>query len=221
MALLATRHGALSNMAELAAPLGVSVPTIGRWIDILEATGLILRVLPYFDNLGKRLIKSSKIYWSDSGLVCHLLGIHTPDALERSPFLGAIFEGAVAAEIAKAQINRGGRRELYYFRDQQGLEVDFIVPLQDGGMGLVEAKATHTPRPEMAKPMVSLARAWASSNHRPNVGAKLLVHRAARGGVRSNALAPEVGGIPYNEFVHALNGGPGNFEKRLEKPAIY
>lgn len=71
MSLLATRHGAVLNMIDLAAPLGVSVPSIARWCDILEATGLIVRVQPFFESLGKRLTKSPKVYWLDSGLVCY------------------------------------------------------------------------------------------------------------------------------------------------------
>jgi uncharacterized protein len=72
-------------------------------------------VQPFFENLGKRLIKSPRIYFSDSGMACHLLGIETEAELEKSPFLDTLFEGFIAAEIAKAQGNTGRRRELYYF----------------------------------------------------------------------------------------------------------
>lgn len=205
MSLLATRHGAVLNMTDLAAPLGVSVPTINRWVDILEATGLILRVLPFYENLGKRLIKSPKIYWADSGLACFLLGIQTEAELERSPFLGAIFEGMVAAEIAKSQINQGLRRELYYFRDQQGLEVDFIMPAAGGGYALVEAKATRSPTSEMAKPMQSLARAWAGAAHKQPLQRATLVHRVARAGVASTAIAPGVEAVAFDAFVARVN----------------
>lgn len=82
-------------------------------------------VPPYFSNFGKRLIKSPKLYWLDSGLACHLLGIETETQLRRSPFAGPLFEGFIASEIIKQQINAGRRREIFYFRDQQGLEVDF------------------------------------------------------------------------------------------------
>ncbi len=121
LSLLATRHGQVLNKSDLAAPLGMSVPGIGKWLDILEATGQILIVPPWFENLGKRLIKSPKIYIADSGLACHLLRIDTAVDLEKSPFLGALFEGFVASEVVKAQVNAGRRRELYWFRDQQGL----------------------------------------------------------------------------------------------------
>jgi predicted AAA+ superfamily ATPase len=156
LSLLATRHGQILNKTELAAPLGLSVPAIGQWLGILEITGQILLLPPYFENLGKRLIKSPKVYFVDPGMACHLLGIDDAASLRRSAFLGSLFEGLVASEIVKAQINRGKRREIYYFRDQQGLEVDFIVPSGPGRLTFIEAKASQTLRPEMAGPMLRL-----------------------------------------------------------------
>src|ERR1035437_4889573 len=96
LAMLASRHGQILNKTGLAAPLGVSVPTIGDWLHILEITGQIMVVPPYFENFGKRLVKSPKVYMGDSGLACYLLGIATQAELERSPFLGALFDGYVA-----------------------------------------------------------------------------------------------------------------------------
>jgi predicted AAA+ superfamily ATPase len=201
LALLASRHGQVLNKSDLAAPLGMSVPGIGRWLSILEATGQILIVAPWFENLGKRLIKSPKLYIADSGLACHLLGIQTPAELEKSPFLGALFEGFVAAEIAKAQVNAGRRRALYYFRDQQGLEVDFIVPGRSGAMRLFEVKATRTPMPAMAVPMQRLVEARKKQTRLRGAVEMLVVHRPARAGTRSHALAPGVEALPWQEFV--------------------
>ncbi len=205
MSLLATRHATVLNMSDLAAPLGVSVPSITRWIDILEATGLILRVQPFYENLGKRLIKSPKIYWIDAGLTCYLLGIQSEAELERSPFLGAIFEGQVATEIIKSQINAGRQRELYYFRDQQGLEVDFIAPIKGGKYMLIEAKATCSPTPDMAKPMQSLTNAWIQSKNKRELQYSILVHRPARAQVASRALAPGSQALSLEEFVNFIN----------------
>jgi hypothetical protein len=156
LALLATRHGQILNKTELAASLGLSVPAVGQWLSILEITGQVLLVPPFFENLGKRLIKSPKVYFVDSGLVCHLLGIDSHAALKRSAFLGPIFEGQVASEIVKAQSNRGKRREIYFFRDQQGLEVDFVVPTGPGRLAFIEAKSTQTLRPTMAAGLLRL-----------------------------------------------------------------
>src|ERR1019366_8367954 len=146
-------------------------------------TGQIILVPPYFENFGKRLVKSRKVYWGDTGLACHLLGIQTQAELERSPFLGSIFEGFVAAEILKSQINRGQRKELYYFRDQQGLEIDFLVPRPNARFWLVEAKAAKTVHPSMATPMLSLASAAGDRATR-----RIVVHRKSRTGPAFTAL---------------------------------
>jgi hypothetical protein len=156
LSLLASRNGNILNKTDIASPLGVSVPTINEWLNILEITGQILLVLPFYENFGKRLIKSPKVYFIDSGLACYLLNIDNERALAASSTLGAIFEGFVASEIVKTQINAGKRREIYYFRDQQGLEVDFIIPKGDKLL-LCEAKATKTILPRMAAPLESLS----------------------------------------------------------------
>src|SRR5881296_793340 len=93
LALLASRHGQILNKTDLAAPLGVSVPTITEWVGVLETTGHVALVPPFFENFGKRLIRSPKLYWLDSGLVCFLLRIETERQLEESLFAGPIFEG--------------------------------------------------------------------------------------------------------------------------------
>jgi len=154
LSLLATRTGQMLNRTDLATSLGVSVPTISEWINILEITAQILLVQPFYENLGKRLIKSPKIYFVDPGLACHLLGIESMSAMKNSPFLGSLFEGFVATEIVKTQVNNGRRRELYYFREQQGLEVDFIIPSGPGQLTLLEAKASQTITPAMAAPLL-------------------------------------------------------------------
>lgn len=204
IALLATRHGQVLNKSDLAAPLGVTVPTITQWLGILETTGQILVVPPYFENLGKRLIKSAKIYLADSGLACHLLGIETAAELARSPFRGVLFEGFIAAEMAKAQLNAGRRRELYFFRDEQGLEVDFLVPGRSGSVGLVECKASKTVTPTMAGPMLRLATAL-KARRPPGTRIDLrLVHEAPGAGKVTEAVAPGVRALPWREFVAAL-----------------
>ena len=200
LALLASRHGQILNKTDLAAPLGVSVPTIGEWLYILEVTGQIIIVPPYFENFGKRLIKSPKIYWGDSGLACHLLGILSADELERSPFLGALFEGFVAAEILKSQANLGMRKELYYFRDQQGLEVDFLAPRPHGGLWLIESKASKTVRPAMATPLLSLRRSLSQRTAR-----LMMVHRRPHSSLSSKAIAPGVEAWDVERFVQELN----------------
>ena len=214
LALVASRHGQTLNMTDLAAPLGVSVPTVGEWLHILEITGQIMLVPPYFENFGKRLIKSPKVYVGDSGMACYLLGIETQAELERSPFLGAIFEGFVAGEILKSQINRGRRKELYYFRDQQGLEVDFLFPHGQGGVWMVECQASRTVLPAMAGPLGTLRRAMGEREVRLSVVHRAPVRRAGVAPV-SRGLAPGVEALDVEGFVKELQGKP----KRPARPA--
>ena len=202
LAMLASRHGRVLNKTDLAAPLGVSVPTIGDWLHVLEITGQIMLVPPYYENFGKRLIKSPKVYLGDSGLACYLLGIATQAELDRSPFLGALFEGYVAAEILKSQANQGRRKELYHFRDQQGLEVDFLFPAGDGGLWMVECKASQTVQPAMAGPLVSLRRSM--GEHGPV--RMTVVHRASTTAPPSRGVAPGVEALDVRAFVDALGG---------------
>jgi predicted AAA+ superfamily ATPase len=200
LSLVATRHGQVLNKSDLAAPLGMSVPGVGRWLDILELTGQILLVPPWFENLGKRLIKSPKLYVADSGLACHLLGIESAAELEKSPFLGALFEGFVAAEIVKSQVHAGRRRQLFYFRDQQGLEVDFVVPGAGGAVRLIEAKATRTVTPDMAGPMRRLAAAFRERAVRPRAVRMSLVYRPSRHADDSRVLAPGVQALSWEHI---------------------
>lgn len=159
LSILASRSGSILNKTDIAAPLGVSVPTVAEWLNILEATGQIIVVPPFYENFGKRLIKSPKIYFADSGLISYLLGIGSETALRKSTFFGPIFEGYVASEVVKHQINYGKNREIYYFRDQQGLEVDFIIPTGGGKLFIAEAKAVRSVKPAMADSLKKLSRA--------------------------------------------------------------
>jgi hypothetical protein len=196
IALLASRHGQVLNKSDLAAPLGLSVPTISEWLGVLQITGHVLLVPPYFENFGKRLIKSPKVYWMDPGLVCFLLGIETQKQLEQSSFIGPIFEGFIAAEIAKNQMNRGRPREVYFFRDEQGLEVDFLVPSSAGKVMLVEAKWSKTVTPQMASPLLRLKSAI---KRRP--ADAVIVHRTSRTGQVIHAVAPGVKAMTVEEFL--------------------
>jgi predicted AAA+ superfamily ATPase len=204
LALLASRHGHVVNKTDLAAPIGVSVPTITQWLGVLETTAQILIVPPYYENFGKRLIKSPKVYLADSGIACHLLGIDTAAELAKSPFLGALFEGFIASEIVKGQVNTGGRRELYHFRDEQGLEVDFVVPGRGSSVSLVECKATRTVTPAMAAPMQRLAEAMKKKRPKGAAVNMFLVHQAPMSGAGTSAVAPGVRALPWRDFLETL-----------------
>lgn len=196
LSLIASRCGQVLNKTDLAAPLGVSVPTLAHWLGILEITGQILLVPPYFESFGKRILKSPKLYFVDSGLACHLLGIESSRTLAGSPFLGPLFEGFVASEVIKRQLATGRRRELYYFRDQQGLEVDFVVPAGHRRILLVEAKASKTATPSMAAPLTRLAKSI-----RGRVVTSLVVHQPTPEVRTITALAPGVRAIGIGDLV--------------------
>jgi hypothetical protein len=202
LALLATRCGQVLNRSDLAAPLGVSVPTLSDWLAILEVTSQILLVPPFFESFGKRLIKSPKVYFADTGLACHLLGIETEAMLNRSPFLGPLFENFVATEVVKHQLNAGRARALYYFRDQQGLEVDFVVPLGEHRLALLEAKASLTLRPEDARPLHRLSAATARYATRA-----VVVHRKGRAPPATAALSEGVTATTPEALPAILGGG--------------
>jgi hypothetical protein len=204
LALLASRHGQVQNKTDLAAPLGVSVPTITQWLGVLETTGQILIVPPFYENLGKRLIKSPKIYLADAGLACHLLGIDSAAELAKSPFKGSLFEGFIASEIVKAQLNAGGRRELYHFRDEQGLEVDFVVPGRGGSLTLVECKAVRTVMPAMAASMQRLHDAARKRRGKNTAVNMFLVHEAAKVRSGTEAVAPGVRALAWRDFLEEM-----------------
>jgi predicted AAA+ superfamily ATPase len=196
LALTASRCGQILNKSDLAAPLGVSVPTITDWLGILEVTGQIILVPPFFENLGKRLVKSPKLYFVDSGLACHLLGLESEARLRRSPFLGPLFEGYVVSEVLKQQQCAGRRREVYFFRDQRGLEVDFLVPMGGNRLALVEAKASASLRPEDGKAVAVL---MVSASGYETHG--FVVHRPRASRPPLRALRPGVRGVPLAELL--------------------
>jgi len=204
LALVASRHGQVLNKTDLAAPIGVSVPTITQWLGVLETTAQILIVPPFYENLGKRLIKSPKVYLADSGLACHLLGIDSAAELAKSPFAGSLFEGVIASEIVKAQVNAGRRRELYHFRDEQGLEVDFVTPGPSGSLTLVECKAVRTVTPAMAAPMQRLRDAITKARRKDTAVNMFLVHQAPNVAHPTGAVAPGVLALPWRDFIGQL-----------------
>ena len=144
--MLAIRVGQLLNYSEISKEVGVAVNTIKAWVNALEISGLIVLLPPYYNNLGKRLIKAPKLYFCDNGLVCALLNIDSLDTLEKSIHLGNIWENFVLSEYLKEGFVAG--RDIFYFRDTNGVEIDFVVE-KKGEVFLIEAK--HSERPNPAK----------------------------------------------------------------------
>ncbi len=208
LGLLAIRHGQMLNKSDLAAPLGISVPTVTQWLNVLELSGIALLVPPYYENAGKRLVKKPKFYFADSGLVCHLLRIRDAEALRSSPFAGPVFEGFVATEIVKAQINCGEAPELYYFRDEQGLEVDFVIPGSSGSLHLVECKASGTVSPDMARPSARLAEALRTRGQTGRCVETTVIYKPSLSALPTTGLLPGVKAMGLREFLRTMRERP-------------
>ncbi len=146
LSLLAIRVGQLLNYSEISKEIGVAVNTIKAWVNALEVSGLIILLPPYYNNLGKRIIKTPKLYFCDNGLVAALLNIDSLQILEKSLHLGNIWENFVLSEHLKEGFVAG--KNIFYFRDVNGVEIDFVIE-KKGEVFLVEAK--HSERPNPAK----------------------------------------------------------------------
>jgi uncharacterized protein len=118
------------NLSTLATDAGISVNTAKAWLSVLEASYIVFRLQPYYKNFNKRLVKSPKLYFNDTGLACHLLGIEQTTLLGTHYALGALFENFVISECCKQRLARGKREGLYYWKDNKGTEVDLLV--EDG-----------------------------------------------------------------------------------------
>jgi predicted AAA+ superfamily ATPase len=141
--LLAGRLGNVVNYTSLSNDVGVSATTVKNWISVLKASFVVFELPPFFENVGKRVIKSPKIYFSDTGLACHLLAITSRNQARRDPLRGGLYENLVILEVLKARMNRGMRPELYFFRDTHGNEVDLV--LREGNTLIpVEIKSAST-----------------------------------------------------------------------------
>ena len=164
--LCAGRVGQLLNLSSLAADCGISQPTARSWLSVLEASYLAFRLPPFFTNLGKRLVKTPKLYFYDSGLVCQLLGIESPRQLDTHPLRGGIFESWAIAEVTKAFLHRGRRPRLYFYRDRNQLEVDLLVD-RGGELTALEIKSGKTPSGHFFDALERFTRQMKPSKNRP------------------------------------------------------
>ncbi len=124
--LLAGRAGQIINYQSLANDVGVDNKTIKQWLSILEASFIVFKLVPYFENFGERVIKSPKYYFTDPGLLTYLLDIEKAEQVRRDPLVGSLFENLVVLETLKNRYNRGLTSNLYFFRDSHGLEIDLL-----------------------------------------------------------------------------------------------
>ena len=148
--LLAGRVGQLMDYSSLGNDVGVSVKTIKEWLSILEASFVVYKLSPYFENFGKRAVKSPKYYFMDTGLLCFLLGIENPNQVSRDPLIGQLFENLIVMECVKTRLNNGKLPNLYFYRDSNGNEVDIL--FQNGReLTAIEVKSSATYRSAQLK----------------------------------------------------------------------
>ncbi len=126
MKLLAGRVGQLINYQSLSNDVGVDNKTVKQWLSILEASFVVFKLPPYFENFGKRVIKSPKYYFTDTGLLSYLLDIEKPSQVSRDPLVGSLFENLVVIEALKTRFNKGKKSNLYFFRDSHRHEIDLL-----------------------------------------------------------------------------------------------
>ena len=144
MRVLAARTGQEMNYSDIARDIGVTAPTIKSWLSVLEASGLVFLLRPYYSNVTKRIIKSPKVYFVDTGLAAFLTGWNTPETLANGAMAGSIFETYVVSEIIKSYWYNGRSPNIYYYRDNHGAEIDVLIE-ENGKLYPVEIKRTTTP----------------------------------------------------------------------------
>ncbi|KNZ31775.1 MAG: ATPase AAA [Methylibium sp. NZG] len=155
VSMCAARSGQLLNLHSLASDCGISQPTARQWLTVLQASHLVTLLPPHFRNFGKRLVKTPKLYFLDSGLLCHLLRIASPDDLHAHAMRGAVFETWVVGETLKHRHNLGLPADLYFWRDNHGLEIDLVFE-HGSRLHAVECKSGTTYSPSWLEP----ARKW-------------------------------------------------------------
>jgi predicted AAA+ superfamily ATPase len=146
MRLAAVRTGQLLSLSSFAADIGVSPNTIKSWLSVLEASQVVHLLEPYHHNVGKRIVKTPKLYFLDTGLACFLAGLRSADDVRSSALLGPLFESLVLGQLIRWHANRGKRPSLYFYRNHSGVEVDFVLPVGNQ-LKLYECKwAEHPPK---------------------------------------------------------------------------
>lgn len=144
----AARTGQMLNYADIAAEVGITQPTAKKWLSILVSSGIVFLLQPYYNNVNKRLVKTPKLYFADTGLCSYLTGWSTPDVLEKGAMSGSIFETFIVNEIIKSYKNNGIEPNIYYYRDKDKKEIDVIIE-KDGMLYPIEIKKTASPDKNM------------------------------------------------------------------------
>lgn len=162
MRILASRNGQQIDNAIISRDLGVSAKTVASWLSVLETSGQVSILPPWHINMGKRVLKTPKVYFNDTGLLCWFLGI-TQESLSTSPFRGTIQETLIYSELRKTIKNYNLNRQIYYYRDSNNLEVDFLLTGGDK-LKIIEVKSSENPQPKDIRNLAEFVRLCNGSN---------------------------------------------------------
>ena len=192
--LLASINGQVLNLSIISRDLGVAVNTVKDWISILEASGQVILVEPYYVNKGKRIVKSPKLYFLDTGILCFLAGITSPGQIFKGPLSGQFYETVVLLEMLKHFHNRGLMPRIYWWRTSSGDEVDFIVEYK-GRIIPVEVKQSANATKEMARGLRIFLKLFADS-----VKVGYVVNMSKE----KIFVGPDIKALPVLEFLKEL-----------------
>jgi uncharacterized protein len=202
----AARSGQLLNKSDIAKDVGVSVKTIGEWISVLGASNQVVLLEPYYQNIAKRMVKSPKLYFGDPGLLCYLLGLDER-SLESSPYLGAVWETFLFAELRKSIAAHASPFTIWYYRDQRAREIDFVLE-GAGELRFVEAKWTEAPSSRDVATIHAVDEDLRGSALRVAAGSHAVVCRTAH----RFAVTPRVTALSYEDLPEVLAPVPRQTE---------
>lgn len=182
--ILAGRTGQILNLSSLGSDVGISHNTAKEWVNLMVTSGIIHLLPPYYANIGKRLIKSPKLYFLDTGLVCRLLGIESSTQLPTHPLYGAIFETLMISEMLKKCYNSGNNSNLYFWRDSRGLEADIYVENAQGGE-LYEIKSSQTVPSQVFNNLKKIQTTFSKPVHLNLIYGGIVSQRRSAGNIQS------------------------------------
>lgn len=168
MQLLAARSAQVLNMSSIAKSIGIAVSTVKKWLSILEASNVIYLLQPYYNNFGKRITKSPKVYFLDNGLVCYLTGIKDPDHAMKGPMAGPLFESFCIQETIKTFVNSGKQPRIFYLRTNNGLEIDLLIEMESSTLHPIEIKLSKTPKQAMVSNIDRIRSVFDQLNIKPS-----------------------------------------------------
>jgi len=198
MQLLAGRCAQVLNLSGFAKDLGISVPTVKKWLSILDACRIVYLLPPYHSTLGKRVTKAPKLYFLDCGMVCYLTGIKDEDHLIKGPMAGALFENFCVQETVKLFFNNAANPRLFYLRTNNNLEVDLLIEKSLRSLIPVEIKLHKTPNAAMGSNLRRFKKTFSGLDIDPGLIVSLVE--------TTIPLGRDIAAIPFDEYLKKING---------------